>query len=228
MAKKNIEEPIVDVGEVLSSTEDYIEENQSSIITVALVVLGVIGAYFAYNNLYIVGEEERAQQEIFQAEQFFKVDSLEKAIYGFEGAAGFLEIADEYGITETGNLAEYYVGVSFLKQGKFDEAIEHLNNYSGSDKIVSALATGAVGDAYMELGKVDEAITYYLKASEQHNNEFNTPIFLKKAGLANEEKKSYITAIQLYERIKNEYADTDEGQEMEKYISRAKMLGDIN
>jgi tetratricopeptide (TPR) repeat protein len=79
----------------------------------------------------------------------------------------------------------------------------------------------------MEQGRIDEAITYYLKASEQHANEFNTPVFLKKAGLANEDKKSYITAIQLYERIQNEYADTDEGQEMAKYISRAKILGNL-
>jgi tetratricopeptide (TPR) repeat protein len=79
----------------------------------------------------------------------------------------------------------------------------------------------------MELGLTDEAITYYIKAAEQSNNKFTTPIYLKKAALANEEKQAYADAVKLYERIKNEFNETAEGRDIEKFIARAKTLGNL-
>jgi len=143
------------------------------------------------------------------------------------GSKGFIDIADEYSITPSGNLAEYYLGICYLKKGQFEDAIKHLEEFDGKDQMVGPLATAAIGDANMELGKVDEAITYYLKAAEQNNNNFDTPICLKKAALAYEDKQNYADAIKLYERIKNEFAETVEGKEMDKYISRAKVLGNL-
>jgi tetratricopeptide (TPR) repeat protein len=114
-----------------------------------------------------------------------------------------------------------------LKKGQFEEAISHLESFNGKDQIVAPLATAAIGDANMELGKVDDAISYYLKAAEQNNNLFDSPICLKKAGLAYEEKQNYADAIKIYERIRNEYAETTEGREMDKFIARAKVLGNL-
>jgi len=45
--------------------------------------------------------------------------------------------------------------------------------------------------------------------------------------MANEDKGNYADAVKLYERIKNEYAETMEGKEMDKYIAHAKTLGNI-
>ena len=45
--------------------------------------------------------------------------------------------------------------------------------------------------------------------------------------MANEEKGNYIDAVKLYERIKNEFAETSEGREIDKYIARAKTLGNL-
>jgi hypothetical protein len=50
---------------------------------------------------------------------------------------------------------------------------------------------------------------------------------LKKAAMANEDKGNYADAVKLYERIKVEFAETMEGREMEKFIARAKSLGNL-
>jgi hypothetical protein len=50
---------------------------------------------------------------------------------------------------------------------------------------------------------------------------------LKKAAMANEEKANYADAVKLYERIKNEFNETQEGRDVEKYIARAKALGNL-
>ncbi len=227
MAQEIIDEPIVDVEQAFSKTEMYIEQNKKSLMIIAFVIVALVGGYFTYKYWYVAGEETKARTEMFKAEDYFGKDSLNKAMNGDGAAVGFIQIVDDYSITPSGNLAEYYLGICYLKKGQFADAITHLQEFDGSDQIVGPQATGAIGDANMELGKTDEAITYYLKAAEQNVNNFSTPIFLKKAAMANEDKGNYVDAVKLYERIKNEFAETTDGKDIEKYISRAKALGKI-
>ena len=90
------------------------------------------------------------------------------------------------------------------------------------------MAIGLIGDANMELNNVDEAIKYYLSASEKSTNQFTTPLFLRKAAFAYEQKSEFKEALGLYERLKNEYGKTEEAREVEKYIARVKTLGNID
>ncbi len=227
MAQEEKENVIVDVQEAFSKTEMFIEENKRNLTIVGTVLFVLIGGFFAYKYMYVASEETTASSEMFKAEAYFANDSLDKAINGDGVALGFAEIAEEYSITPSGNLAQYYLGMSYLKKGQFEEAITHLEEFDSKDQIVAPQATGAIGDANMELGKVEEAINYYLKAAEQNTNKFTTPIFLKKAAMANEDKGNYADAVKLYERIKNEFPETMEGSEMDKYIGRAKALGNL-
>lgn len=227
MSKETKDEPIVDVEQAFSKTELFIEENKKSLIIIASAIVILVGGYFAYKYWYVADQEVAAQKEIYMAEQYFEKDSLDKAMNGDGNALGFTQIADDYSVTPSGNLAEYYLGICYLKKGQYQDAITHLEAFKGKDMIVGPIATGAIGDANMELGKTEEAITYYLKAAEQTNNQFTTPIYLKKAAMANEDKGNYADAVKLYERIKNEFSETMEGKEMDKYIARAKTLGNI-
>jgi|ERR1019366_1834056 tetratricopeptide (TPR) repeat protein len=227
MAQDEKNNLIVDVDEVFSKTELFIEQHKQNLIIIASVIIALVGGYFAYKYMYVASEETTASSEMFKAEAYFANDSLDKAINGDGVALGFAQIADDYSITPSGNLAQYYLGISYLKKGQYEDAIEHLEEFDSKDQIVGPQATGAIGDANMELGKIDEAITFYLKAAEQNTNNFTTPIFLKKAAMANEDKGNYADAIKLYERIKNEFPETIEGNEMEKYIGRAKALGNL-
>ncbi len=228
MAQEKNDDSLIDVENVFSKTELFFEENKKNITIILATLLIVVGGYFAYKYLYIAGEEEAASKDMFKAEQFFNQENFDKAINGDGASAiGFSQIVEDYSMTPSGNLAQYYLGISLLKTGKFEEAIEHLEAFESDDQIVGPQATAAIGDAYMELNKIDEAITFYLKAAEQNSNSFNTPLFLKKAALANEQKGSCLAAVQLYERIKNEFPETDAAREMDKYISRAKVIGNL-
>lgn len=229
MSEQITDEPVINVEEAFSKTELYIEQNKKSLSIIAIAIVALVGGYFAYKNWYVAGEETKARVEMFKAEALFEKDSLDKAMNGDlkTGSIGFTQIADDYSITPSGNLAEYYLGICYLRKGQYQEAIEHLEEFNSKDQIVAPIATGAIGDANMELGKTDEAISFYIKAAEQCNNKFSTPIYLKKAAMANEEKKNYADAVKLYERIKNEFAETSEGRDIEKYLVRAKALGNL-
>ncbi len=228
MAKEIKDEPIVDVEQAFGKTELYIEQNKKSLGIIFGVIALLVGGYFVYKLWYVEGEEVKARAEMFVAEDYFGKDSIDYAMNGDKnGSIGFIEIVENYGVTPSGNLAEYYLGMCYLKKGQYEDAIAHLEEFDVKDQIVAPLAIAGIGDAHLELGKVDEAITYYLKAAEQNNNMFDSPICLKKAGLAYEEKQNYADAIKIYERIKNEYAETTEGREIDKFIARAKVLGNL-
>ena len=77
------------------------------------------------------------------------------------------------------------------------------------------------------LNKIEEAIKFYLKAAEQSTNAFTTPLYLKKAGFAYEQKTNYPEALAAYERVKNEYPKSTEARDIDKYIARVKTLGNI-
>ena len=90
--------------------------------------------------------------------------------------------------------------------------------------MLSAVATGAIGDAYMELDDPDEAMTYYVKAARKNKNEFSSPIYLMKAAKVAEALGDYSVAVSHYEEIKKDYSETSEGREVEKYLARAQEL----
>jgi predicted negative regulator of RcsB-dependent stress response len=234
MAKNKLEEitettaPQTDLMDTVensySKVEMYIEENQKSLAIIVGVIVAIIAGYFAFKKLYLAPKEAEAAADMYQAEQYFAKDSLTKAIKGDGVNMGFESVIDEYSFTKSANLAHYYLGVAYLKQGKLEDAITQLKEFDSNDEILGPIATGAIGDANMELNKADEAIDFYLKAANKKKNKFTSPIYLMKAALAYEEKKEYPNALKIYETIKSDYAETNEGRNADKYIARAKLM----
>lgn len=224
MAKKKgtSDDRLVAVESALSKTEQFIENNQKIItIVVGIIVVLVLG-YFGYKKLYLAPLNKEAQSQMYMAQLYFQQDSLDRALYGDGNYLGFLDIIDDYGSTKSGNLANYYAGVIYLKQGQFESAIDFLNDFESEDQIIGPMALGAMGDAYIELGEPGTAINYYLKAANTHVNNFVTPVFLLKAGWTYEELDEPSKAMRIYERIKTDYPNSNEAREIDKYIYRAK------
>ncbi|RMG76763.1 MAG: hypothetical protein D6707_11965 [Bacteroidetes bacterium] len=222
MSKKEQEEVIVDVEEVYSKTEKYIEENKNSLSIIIGAVLVVVAGYFGYKYMYVEPLEQEAQEQIWKAEQYFEQDSFRLALNGDGNYFGFLQIADNYSVTKTGNLANYYAGICYLRLGDYNNAIEYLKNFDSDDALVAPVASGAIGDAYMELGNTREAIDFYLKAANQSKNNFTSPIYYMKAAMAYESLNDYKNSADIYEILIKDFSDTKEGRMAVKYLARAK------
>ena len=216
--------------------EVFYEKNKKAITYGGGALLAVVAIFSFFKFYWLPGLESEANAEAFFAQTYFEKDSFNIALNGGLSVTtadgpktmmGFKNIADTYGMTKTGKLANYYSGICLLRTGKFAEAIEYLEKYKGNDEMVAPVAIGAIGDANMELNNVDEAIKFYLKAAEKSNNNFTTPIYLKKAAFGYELKANYPEALATYERLKNEFAMSTEAREVDKYIARVKTLGNI-
>jgi tetratricopeptide (TPR) repeat protein len=211
---------ILAVEEALSRSEQFIERHQNTIMwTVAIIVL-IIAGYIGYTRFFLAPREGEARAEMFMAEIYFEQDSLQLALDGDAQYPGFLDIISSYRFTNSANLAHYYTGISYLKLGNYEDAIKHLKKFRGRDQIIGAMAFGAIGDAYLELQDQGSAARYYRKAYRYKPNDLTTPLFLFKAGLLFEEMGQPAEALSLYERIREEYQNSAEGRNIERYIGR--------
>jgi len=222
--KQAEEEVIVDIGGSYNKAEQFIENNKQTIMSVIIGVIVVVGGYFGYTKMYLEPLQIDAEEQIWQAQRYLDQDSFELAMFGDGNFLGFEEISEEFAGTRAGDLANYYMGLISMQKGEFDLAIDYFESYSGNDIMLSAIAIGTVGDAYMELDDPDKALASYKKAANTNPNDFTSAIYLMKAGKVAEALEDYSVAVSLYENIKKNYAETKEGREIEKYLARAKTL----
>ncbi|MBW6499249.1 MAG: tetratricopeptide repeat protein [Bacteroidales bacterium] len=214
------EKNILAVEEALSRSEQFIERNQNNIVWAVAIIVLIIAGYIGYTRFILAPREKEARAEMFMAEAYFEQDSLQLALDGDAEYPGFLDIISSYRFTKSANLAHYYAGMSYLKLDNYEDAIKHLKKFRERDQILGAMAFGAIGDAHLELGDQSAAARYYRKAYRYKPNNLTTPLFLFKAGLLFEEMGQPGEALSLYERIRDEYQNSAEGRNIERYIGR--------
>ncbi|NND07423.1 MAG: tetratricopeptide repeat protein [Saprospiraceae bacterium] len=216
------EETLVDIVEVTEQAGDFFERNQNLLLGILGGLALIVGGYFAYHTFYKLPQEKEAAEQIFQAELQFQRDSFELALLNPGGGySGFLDIIDNYRGTDVANLALYYAGISYLHLGKFDAAISYLSDFDPAGEITPIMKYGALGDAYSELEEFDEAIKSYRSAANAASNDFLSPYYLKKLGLLYEKQGQYADAADVYQEIKREYAKSQDGFNIDKFIERA-------
>ena len=223
MAKKTnkTEDQFAQVEEALTKTEQYIEDNQKNLIRIVGVIVGVIALVIGFQNLYIEPLEKEAQTDMYMAELYFQKDSFNLALNGDGQYLGFVDVADEYSWTKVGELANYYAGLCYLHLGEYEIAIEYLEDFSSDDIVLSTLALGCIGDAYMELGDTDDALNSYKDATYNSDNEFTKPIYMLKQAMIHEQNGDYDDALAIYNDIKLNFKTSREAYGIERYISRA-------
>ena len=211
------------INETLSKSEEFINNNKNKIFTVLSVIVFLLLGFSIFS--YIKSNQNNtAQEEMFQAVYYFEKDSLVQALNGDGNNYGFLEIIDEYGLSDAANLSKFYAGASYLKLGNYENAINYLDEFSSSDLLIQARAYSLIGDAYVEIGDYDNAIYYFKKASNENPNEFFTPSYLLKLAIVYEETGDLESALDTYEEIIEEFKNSPEFQTSLKNKSRIEGL----
>lgn len=213
-----IENPDV-LAAKISKTEEYLEQNKKLVFSIGGALAVIIAAYFLY-NYWITNQNDTAQSEMFQAVYYFEADSLDKALNGDGNNYGFIEIIEEYAMTDAANLAHYYAGACFLKKGEYISAVDHLESYSSSDLLIQARAYALIGDAHVEMGNHEDAVKYYNKAANYNSNEYTSPNYLIKAAVIHELLEDYESAFDCYNTIVEKYVNSSEYQTARKHKAR--------
>jgi tetratricopeptide (TPR) repeat protein len=210
------------VAEAITKTEEFLGKYKKHLIYSATGILVLLGLGFGYMKLIREPRRQEALAQMFPAESFFRADSFDLALNGDGNVLGFKDIIDEYKALP-GQVVYFYAGVSELHLGNYAQAIEYLKKYKSGDEIIQARAYCNIGDAYAGLDDLDNALLWYKKAAQYRDNAY-AAAYYKKAGILLEEKGAYSGAMEMYKTIKDQYPQTIEGVEIDKYISRLEIL----
>ena len=220
------------LDETASRSEQWVERNQKILFTGLIAVAVIILGFLAYNKYVLEPKEKEAANELAYPKSYFEraqnttaaADSLYAlSLNGADGKYGLIDIADNYSNTKAGNLAKYMSGIAYLKTGDYENAIKYLSDFSSDDEMLSAIALGNIGNAFVEINQPEDGYEYYVKAANARDNNFTTPYYLMKAGNIAMELERYNDAEKHFTRIKEEYTKSEEAKSINIFIQRAQL-----
>ena len=218
MATKESKEKTEAVVEAVSKTDLFFKENKNLIIGVAVAAVLVAFGIFAFQKWYYQPKAREAQQQLYPAEMAFKAESWETALNGDGNNLGIAQVIEDYG-KATPAAAWFEAGICELQLGNYESAIDYLKNYKGKDAILKARSISCMGDAYVGLEDYAKALDCFVKAAGVIDNIY-AAAYLLKAGVTAEKLGQESKALSFYKKIKDQYPQSMEGYDIDKYISR--------
>ena len=218
MAKEIKNENAEAVVEAVSKTEQFFAKNGKLLSIICVAVVVACGAVFCWHKFIYQPKVAEAQGQMALAEENFRAADYELALNGDGNVLGFVQILDEYG-TKAGKSINLYAGVCELQLSNWESAIKYLQTYNGKDAILAARAKACIGDAYVGLEDYKKALGYFEQAAATVNNMYAAG-YLLKAGLVAEKLGENAKALSFYEEIKDQYPQSMEAYDIDKYIGR--------
>lgn len=224
MEKQNTQQPeAINIEEVVGKSEAFINKYKMQIVmAIAAIVVIVVGSMM-YQTYVSEPRTKEASEAIFQAQNYFAAQEYEKALNGDDqGNMGFIQIADEFSGTPSGNVANAYAGLALAQSGRYEEAIPYLKAFDGSDKMVAPGVLGALGNCYANTGDLSAAVSKFIEAAKVADNNTVSPYCLMQAGLIYEKQGNKTEALKVYTQIKEKYFASVQAESIDKYINRVK------
>ncbi len=238
-----LEEEVQDqIEEVKKSTkfklDDYLGDESSEFFNKHKMLISITGGilailligWFSYSILYqhfiVTPNNEKSIELIWRQEAAgFDREDWHSMINGdsLQTFKSLKHVIKEYGGYQGGKLAVYDLGIAYLNNEQYDEAIKTLKDVDFDDEIIATIALGAIGDAYMQNGNVTDAFNYYEKAYKRRDNELTTPMFMMKAAFSKEMEEKYDAAKLIYQEIIYKYQNSPLSIKAEKYLESLKL-----
>jgi hypothetical protein len=135
---KHTTAPVAPEHKTVDRTQEFWSKRSKQISIGLIAVVVLVGGYLAYNSFIKEPNQQKAEEVMFRAEEYFRMDSLDKALNGDGISQGFLRIISKYGGTDAANRSHFFAGSIYLKKGDFKNAIKHLEEFSTGVKQMEA------------------------------------------------------------------------------------------
>ena len=232
MAKKKDEFATEQIVNKLDKTafdvEYFVEKNAKIVVGILAAIIVMALGYFAYVKFVVEPQSEQAFANMVQAENLFDQDSITQALKGSPGAyQGLQQIVDEYGNTESGNLARFKAASAYYKLGDYATAVELLEAFDTEDDVMLAQKYGMIGNALTQSNKIEAALPYFVKAAEATQTEVFQVTYYTKAGELAMSLGKNEDALKYFQTIADKYPGVDNGN-AEKFVERLKYTLGVN
>ena len=204
--------------------ENFFEKNSKMVVVAIVVIFALAAAIFGYKKVIVEPRMTKAQEMLFEAQYQFESQNADfaLALNGNENTPGFAQVVEQYGNTPAGNLARMYAAACSLRLGEFAQAQSYINSFKNvkgvPGEIINAMAAGIKGDIAVENGDNAAAAKLFEQAAKVSENDFTTPMYLRKAALAYAAMGNDAKATELMKVINEQYPASYDAREAIKLV----------
>ncbi|MEX0737315.1 MAG: tetratricopeptide repeat protein [Bacteroidota bacterium] len=191
----------------------------SSVVT-GLILVAVV-AVVVVNNMR--SNNEKATSELGKVLRLYDEGRFDLAIDGNpqQNVRGLQAIVDDYGSTNAGELATFYLASAYYAQGNYDKALEYFLDVNLDDPMISSSGLAGVAACYEVKADHARAAEYFERAA------FNDPRGVLAAEHIMHAAQNFVKAgnrekaVDLYKLLKRDYPTSSYVREIDRYIAEA-------
>ncbi|MEW6510592.1 MAG: tetratricopeptide repeat protein [Bacteroidota bacterium] len=199
----------------------FYEQNKRpiSIGVTALAVIILATVVFFKNR---ADNNEKAAIQLSGIFQAFDAGQYRTAIDGVpeKNIPGLKSIVENYGNSEAGELARFYLANAEFNTGNYAEALAQFRACSVSDEMLEVSRLAGMGACYEAMGDHASAAEYFESAATSYSKDVSAAENLSHAARNYGEAGEKDKAIELYRRIKKNYPTTTFAREADRFISQ--------
>lgn len=186
-------------------------------VGIAIAVLIAGGWFYSNNNRT---NNEKAANEFAKVFSYYDNGQYQLAINGLpeKNVRGLQAIVGDYGSTQYGNIAQFYLANCYFNTGEVDKALEAFEDASLDAPILEASRIAGIAACYEVKQNHADAAKYFEKAGKSNTNDPNTAEYLANAARNYALSGNKEQAIELYKLIKKEHASSAAARDAERYL----------
>ena len=189
-------------------------------ILVGVVVLAIV--IVAYMN-NVTANNVKANTELGKVIPYYDQGKFDVAIGGNlqENVRGLQSIVDDYGSTNAGELAKFYLANAYFAQNDYEKALKYFLSVSVSDDLITASALAGAASCYEAKSDYAKAASMYEKAAFKSTKDVNAAENMFHAA------RNYLTsgnkekAAELFKKVKKEFPTSVVAREIDRWIAQA-------
>jgi tetratricopeptide (TPR) repeat protein len=223
LKKEELEQDIL--IEYSSRFMHFYENNKAAVIGGGIGIVLAVGLIIGY-TIYSGNQQEEAINLLGIAEQEMLQGNYQEALNGNEEefTLGFVQIAENYGGTKAGNLAQYYAAIAEYELGNYEQALNYIQDYDVPEGILGVAPISMHANILVELDRHGEAAAQFERAADWDENTSTTPYNLYKAAEAHSEVGNTEQALAHIETIINEYPNSQQIAQAERLKGKLSTL----
>jgi TolA-binding protein len=199
---------------------DFFESNRRLVYSIFGVIIVFVAVSLYYSQMQ-GSKNLEATSEMAEAIRRFEAGEFAAALDGDISFKGLLEVIDDYGSTDAGNLARFYAASALFQEDEYDRALTFFEDFKKDANYLGASAIAGEAAVYEVKGDFDRAAKLYLRAANLLHSVVVAPDYLLNAGRAFENAGDATSAKRAYEQIKEDYPDAPQARDIDFYIGRA-------
>lgn len=198
----------------------YYYKFQKQILIAGVAFLVIVAGTAAYLFLKSSNEKE-ASELLSKVYPLIESNQTDLALNGDPktGVVGLKAIADDFGSTPSGTVAEMYTAKYSYDLKKYDDAEKYYDAVSSEDPYMQSAAYAGLAATKEQKKEFADAASLYIKAAKTADLNVMSARYLHLAGLNLAEAGNYKESVETFTELKEKYKDSTYGKEADKYIA---------